>query len=129
MKGGAAVASLGPAPTAAEINMLAQQGLTEPVYGVRVHNRGRGATSVRSVDLLFSDGGAVGMTRVEPELPHRLEGESDETWYFDAELARSYVAAIGSVRRWTETPMVSGRVDIGSRDKPVVSKNELPVAS
>ncbi len=131
VKRGPVVATLANAPTRTEINTLVRQGFNEPVYGVSLHNRGRGPTSVRSVDLLFNDGGAVGLTRVEPQLPHRLEGESDQTWYFDAELARNYVVSVSTVRPWPtgRTPMVRGRVQVGSRDGTVLSKNELPVAS
>jgi hypothetical protein len=38
------------------------QGLTEPVYAVKVNNTGRGGTSITSVELAFSDGGALVVT-------------------------------------------------------------------
>jgi hypothetical protein len=49
------VASFAKAPTADELQGLVRQGFKEPVYLVKVYNRGRGATSVTDVDLCFSD--------------------------------------------------------------------------
>lgn len=114
--------------TANELQRLAEQGFSEPVYVVKVHNRGRGATSVTDVDLYFSDGGAMGHTGIQRGLPRRVEGESDATFPIEANLATTYdVTAIRKVRGWRSPPMVRARVTIGAREKPVLSKNELPV--
>jgi hypothetical protein len=86
MSDGSKVASLATAPSPEALQMLVAQGLTKPVYSVHVHNRGRGPTSVRAVELVFSDGGAITHTGLEPSLPHRLDGESDATWHLEAEL-------------------------------------------
>ena len=51
-------------------------GAYEPVFAVETHNKGRGSTSIVGVDLLFDDGGSVGMTQLNPALPFKLEGES-----------------------------------------------------
>jgi hypothetical protein len=126
MASGDKVASLAGAPTANELQRLAEQGFSEPVYVVKVHNRGRGATSVTDVDLYFSDGGAMGHTGIQRGLPRRVEGESDATFPIEANLATTYATAIGKVRGWTSPPMVRARVTIGAREKPVLSKNELP---
>ena len=61
---------------AQQLGHLHSQGYTEPVFAVETHNKGRGSTSIVGVDLLFDDGGSVGMTQLNPALPFKLEGES-----------------------------------------------------
>ena len=115
--------------TAAEwhLEMARQEGYTEPVSAIRVNNTGRGSTSITSVDLAFSDGGAIGITTYDPPLPFRLEGEHEQTWYIDARPAAAYAAS--SVKVWPDKARnmtVRGRVALGSK-KMVSSRNSLPV--
>ena len=69
----------------------------------------------------------MGHTGIQRGLPRRLEGESDAIFPIEANLATTYATAMGNVRGWTSPPMVRARVTIGGREKPVLSKNELPI--
>jgi hypothetical protein len=111
-----------------EIEHAQSQGYTEPVYAVTANNTARGATTVVSVDLAFSDGGSYKMTTpTPPPLPYRLEGEDERTWYLDAGPVNAYAAA--SRRTWPEKTKnlnLRGRVILGSK-KAIRSKNALAI--
>lgn len=105
-----------------------QQGYTQPMYAVQVNNTARGMTSIVAVDLAFSDGGGRQITQPDPALPYRLEGESEEKWYFEAAPAAAYAAT--SAKVWPDKARnmtVRGRVKLGSK-KVVLSKNAIAVS-
>jgi hypothetical protein len=60
------------------------------------------------------------MTQLNPPLPFKLEGESAQPWYIDAQMPTAYAKASGQDRT------VRGRVELGSK-KVVKSKNYIPV--
>ncbi len=110
-----------------DLKLAAEQGFTHPIYVVHVSNTGRGPTSITNVELVFSDEGALQTTTPDPELPHKLEGEHDVSWRFEA----SHVSAYAKTSRqvWpekTKNLVVRGRVTLGS-DRKVTSKNALSV--
>ena len=54
----------------------------------------RGEASVVSADVLLPGGGSVSETRLDPPLPFRLAGGSEQSWRFDARL-------VDTCRCWT----------------------------
>lgn len=114
--------------SAQSVAYLGAQGFTDPVLAVEAINRGRGETSIVSVDLVFDDGGSVGDGILDPPLPFRLIGESAQTWYFDAHLASAYAKAIESVMPTGKARAVRGRVALGS-GKVMKSKNSIAIPS
>jgi hypothetical protein len=58
------------------------------------------------------------------DVPHRLDGESEQTWFFPASDIGAYAKGIN---RMFSTPasFIQGLVDVGSREKPIVSQNRL----
>jgi hypothetical protein len=112
--------------TPANVAYLRDQGFTEPVFAVEAINRGRGETSVASVDLVFDDGGSVSNAAHDPPLPFKLNGESSQTWYIDAHLAFAYAKASESVKPSGKTPSARGRVTLGS-SKVVESTTSIPI--
>jgi hypothetical protein len=125
--GDGAVATFPDDAPAWHFEQAAGQGLTEPLYAVKVNNSGRGGTSITGIELAFSDGGAVVLTGPDPPLPFRLDGEHEQTWYVEAGLAGAYASTSAQV--WPEKAKdmtVQGRVTLGS-SKTVSSRNRLRV--
>ena len=116
-------------PTVQQIESLASQGLNQPVLAVEVRNAGRGSTSIVSVDLLFDDGITVTgqYLRGSPELPFRMDGESEKTWLFDVTQANAVARASQHATDNRGSITIRGQVKIGGRTKPVVSKNKIRV--
>jgi hypothetical protein len=110
------------------LEQMRSQGLEQAVLGVRVHNSGRSPTSVVSIDLLLPKGASYSQMGFDPPLPFRLEAESEETWHIDADDVRAYAATLTKVLGdGEEWHVVRGRVRVGGRDKPIVSKNEARI--
>jgi hypothetical protein len=105
---------------------LRSQGFTDPIFAVEVTNRGRGETSVTSVDLVFDDGGSVGAGVLDPPLPFRLIGDSSQTWYFDVQMAVAYAKAMEGVKPTGKPAVLRGRAMLGS-GKVIKSKNAIPI--
>ncbi|MCT3000945.1 phosphoribosylamine--glycine ligase [Propionibacterium freudenreichii] len=79
------------------IQHLREQGFDGPeVIGVQVTNHGRSPVTVDSIALRLRGGtmSLVALTELlGPELPHRLEAGTNESWYVDADLGHRLVAA------------------------------------
>ena len=114
-----------PTATAQQIEDVRSQGFTQRVLAVTVSNSGRGETSIASVDVLLPRGGGVSESVHEPPLPFRLVGESEQTWYFDARLADGYVRVFDEVLPKDKPPTARGRVRLGGREKPILSRNKV----
>jgi hypothetical protein len=103
--------------------------MTTAILAVEVRNSGRAPTSVLSIGLLYPNGAVLtnGYVLNSPELPYRIEGESEQTWYFDpgaaAHGAQTFEQEKPTGRPWA----VRGRVTVGSKEKPVISKNDIRV--
>jgi hypothetical protein len=128
MKGPSGVATIPGSATALDMKQLHAQGLTQPTLAVRVRNTGRGPTSIVGLDLHFGKGAALTETVFDPPLPFRLDGESEQTWLFDAALAKGYAATLAKTLADGRWDSVRARVSIGGRNKPVESKNEATLA-
>jgi hypothetical protein len=126
LRGVGAVVTLPHDARAQSVGHLRSQGFTDPVLAVEAINRGRGETSIASVDLLFEDGGSVGGGILDPPLPFRLIGESAQTWYFNMQLAVAYAKATESVKPTEKPRAVRGRVILGSR-KVIKSKASIAI--
>jgi hypothetical protein len=126
---GQAVVTTADAPTASQLSSMQAQGFVMPVFGVDVLNAGRGPTSVVSVDVVFGHGGALGGAYVagSPDLPFRIDGESEQTWYLDAANVRAAAEAFEAVMKNGKPQFVRGRVRLGGKKKPVISKNRIRV--
>jgi hypothetical protein len=122
------VTSVGPL-TVEQLNSLQQQGLRMPVYGVEVVNSGRGSTSVTTVDIAFSNGAAYSGAYVagSPQLPFRLDGETEQSWHFDAHLVNSLAVAWEQTQPTGSPHVIRGRVRVAGRAKPILSKNGIRV--
>jgi len=127
-KGRGSVVSIPHNATTDQVSLLQSQSFTEPVLAVRVNNTGRGSTSVVSVDLAFDDGGALDETVRNPPLPFRLDGESEQSWYIDAQPAFAYAKTVEQIQRTGKPHHVRGRVKLGNR-KVVLSKNHVSLPS
>lgn len=94
-----------------QIAMLVAQGYVDPILAVTAYNTGRSATSIVNCEVVFSDGGALRTidNRGEP-FPFRLEGESEQAWYFDARPVAAYSKASSA-----ESLTARGRVRLGSQ--------------
>lgn len=92
-------------------------------WGVAVG--GRLGTSVASVDIVFDDGGAISDAAPDPPLPFRLTGESEQTWYFDPNLAVQYARVSEQMRPTGKPRKARGPVRLGSK-KVVTSKKHAP---
>jgi hypothetical protein len=103
-----------------------QQGLGEGVFAAVVSNKGRGPTTVASVDLAFDDGAAVGDAALDPPLPFTLAGESEQSWYLSATLVANYANALEQVVPTGAARALRARVRLGS-GKVVLSRNSLPI--
>lgn len=125
---GQQVATFPGVPSEQDRRLLATQGLTQAIFGVEVSNAGRGATSIQSVDLLFPKGASFTGQFVggSPDLPFRMDGETEKTWYFDAETAKNVGAALNQATSLGPSLMMRGRVKLAGK-KPVVSKNSIQV--
>jgi hypothetical protein len=126
LKDGNKVATIARTATPVEIASLEHQGLTERVLSVRVNNAGRGPTSVVAVGIEFQDGGAISDARLNPPLPFRLDGESEQTWYFEASLASEYVKAFRTPGA-TKPALARGYVRLGGRKSEIKSENQVAV--
>jgi hypothetical protein len=104
---------------------LRAQGLTQPILAVEVTNSGRSPTSVQSVSIRFPNGGFYSPTHVDPELPFRLEPESEQTWVFPRGDIVSYGQAMGHEFSAASPMTLCGSAKLGGRDKPLVSKNHI----
>lgn len=73
----------------------------------------------------FQGGGSVSETLLDPPLPYRLAGLSEQPWRFDARLVDGYMKVFdGSVS--PDTPRVArGRVRLGGSEKSIVSKDSV----
>ncbi|MGN6867450.1 MAG: hypothetical protein ACTHMY_03490 [Solirubrobacteraceae bacterium] len=115
---------------AEQARQLQSQGLHQPVFGIEVINSGRGPTSVQAVEIAFDNGAAFTGEYLAnpPALPHRMEGESETTWLMDAIHVHSAATAFYKFGNPPGQPqVVRGRVRLGGRKKPVVSKNAIRV--
>jgi hypothetical protein len=113
--------------TPAQLEHMQGQGYTDPAYLVTVANSGRGETSVVSVDLALPGGGAFTETVLQPQLPFRLEGQSEQTWHFDGRVVEGYVRVFDKVLAADVPRTARGRVRLGGREKPILSKNQVEV--
>ncbi len=111
--------------TAHDVEYMQSQGFEEPLFAVQVNNVGRGSTSIAEVKLVLDDGMAVN-TVLNPPLPFRLVGESEQTWYFDANLVVAVVRTSEKVMPTGKPRTVRGQVKLGSK-KPVMSDNHCPI--
>jgi hypothetical protein len=129
LKRGNAVATTASTPTPKELEGFAAQGFDEPIFSIKVYNAGRGATSIVDLDITFCDGGGggVGNLVLDPPLPFRLQGESEQTWHFDAEHVRAVAHAFAAAMPDRSFRAVRGRAQIGGRKRIVVSENEAEV--
>jgi hypothetical protein len=112
-------------PPADQVDHLRAQGFTDRVLAVHVRNSGRSPTSVVSVALLYANGAVYSEMAVDPPLPFRLEAESEQTWFFDAEKIEGYANAMGKALVSGAPLTVRGSATLGGGKKPVVSANEL----
>ncbi len=128
---GVRVASVSGSPTQDQQALLQRQGLTQLILGVKVKNLGRAPTSVTSVDLHYSNGAGLSgaYLRGSPELPCRMEGETEQTWYFDADLAARFARVFEEAKKTGKPQSVSARglVRVGGKTKPVISKNNIRI--
>lgn len=107
--------------TPQQLAHMRSQGYTDRVYLVTASNSGRGETSVVSVDVLLPGGGSTTETRLEPPLPFRLAGQSEQTWHFDARLVEGYVRVFDELLS-DDTPRTArGRVRLGGQADPILS--------
>jgi hypothetical protein len=113
--------------SASALEQLRVQGFDEPALGIRVNNAGRGPTSAVRLDLHFGKGAAVTNTVFDPSLPFRLDGESEQTWLFDAQLAKAYAQTLAKTLPDGHWQTVRARAWIGGREAPIESKNEAKV--
>ena len=76
---------------------LREQGFNGPeIIGVQVTNHGRAPVTVDRIALCTRGGTMRFMPQGEligPQMPHRLEAGTNESWYVDADLTNSLVAA------------------------------------
>jgi hypothetical protein len=122
--GTAAVTS--PAPVfPGQMEMMQSQGFTDPVLAVEVRNAGRSATNIVNVAVLFSNGASYSDMVFNPPLPFRLEGESEQTWYFERGPVEAYAKAMGQVFKAGQVLTLRGMASIGGKTKPVVSKTSV----
>jgi hypothetical protein len=103
------------APGSQPLKALAEQGLTEEVVGVEVHNVGRLAASVDRVEAALAGGMKLQMLLdvTGPSLPHRLEPQSSAAWFVPAAPIRRAVAVSAQVLKrpdpcemWMEVEVV-----------------------
>ncbi len=69
----------------------------------------------------------VGDLVLDPPLPFRLQGESEQTWHFDAEHVREVAQAFAEAMPDRSFRAVRGRAQIGGRKRLVVSENEAEI--
>ena len=115
LRRGEAVSTYPDDAAAWQVDQIREQGFTEEVYAVKVNNKGRGETSVTDVAVAFSDGGSLGITRQDPPLPFRLNGEHAQTWYIPAPSVGAYVRT--SMKAWPDKAknmIVRGCVTLGN---------------
>ncbi len=107
-----------------QMKALAQQGYPEQVFGVEVHNAGRSPTSIIDARIVFGNGAAY--SEASQGFPHRLEPETEASWYFSAALIRAQARlwGQGSPKHANE---IRASVRVAGRDKPVISKNRFTV--
>ena len=115
---------------AEQASLLQSQGLHQPVFGIEVINSGRGPTSVQAVEVAFDNGAAFTGEYLanSPTFPHRMEGESETTWFVDAMHIHS--AAMGFYKLGNPPGQPQGvrrRVRLGGRKKPALSKNRIQI--
>jgi hypothetical protein len=123
MRGPQGYATRAGAVPSEQLDRLREQGFTTPVIAVRVINAGRGATSVVSVDISYAGGFTFSNPGVGPNLPHRLEGEHEETWHFEGQQVTAVADALAATHLGGRTMRAS--VAIAGRQKPILSKNEI----
>jgi hypothetical protein len=124
MKNATAASTIAGTASETHLAILRAQGFDEPTLAVRVINAGRAPTSVVKLDITFGKGAATSNTVFDPPLPFRLEGESEQTWHFDARLAEAYRETLVKTLPEGTWHLVRGRVWVGGREKPIVSKNQ-----
>jgi len=115
------------------LQALAEQGLTEEVVGVEVHNVGRLAASVDKVEVALAGGLKLQMLLdvTGPALPHRLEPQSSASWFVPAAPIRRTVHASAQVLQradpceiWMEVEVV-GKVVRTRQSMRIGSRPEL----
>jgi hypothetical protein len=127
MSNGLAAMTVPSEVTPAALNMLQQQGFTEPIIAVQVRNLGRSPTSVTKVGVRYDNGAVFTLTNGRPgnaDVPHRLDGESEKTWFFPANDIGAYAKGMNKMFS-TPATSIQGLVDVGSREEPIVSQNSL----
>jgi hypothetical protein len=82
-----------------------------------------------SVDLVYPNESVLTGSDLlgAPQMPFRLEGESEKTWFFDADLAARTARAFEDDRPTGRPWAVRGRANIGGKKKPVISKSDIRV--
>ena len=115
-------------PTESQTASLYKQGLTQKVLAVEVINSGRAPTSVMSVDVLYPNGAVLTGSYLlgSPQLPCRMEAESERTWYVDADLAARTARAFEEDRKTGRPWAVRGQAKLGGK-KTVASKKDIRV--
>lgn len=105
-------------PRSQQLKALAEQGFPEEVIGIKVHNVGRLAASIDSVEAALAGGVKISMLVdiVGPSLPHRLDAQSSASWFLPAAPIRRAVFASAQAlkrpdpcRAWMEVE-VAGKV-------------------
>ncbi len=96
-RGGLVTGPVEKSGAARNVGSLRGQGFDGPeVIGVQVTNHGRAPVTVDSITLCPRGGTMRFMPQGEligPQMPHRLEAGTNESWYVDADLANRLVAA------------------------------------
>jgi hypothetical protein len=114
--------------TQGQLAQMHRQGYTDPIYVVTAVNSGRGEASVVSADVLLPGGGSVSETRLDPPLPFRLAGSSEQSWRFDARLVDGYMQVFDTALQEAESRVARGRIRLGGQDEAILSKNEIELS-
>jgi hypothetical protein len=118
--GGGAMTVPNRAP-AAVLQQMHAQGFSKPAVAIEVRNAGRGPTSIVKLVVLLGNGATWTDAALDPTLPFRLDGESEQTWLVDAPI---FIAAARAAEQ-TKQGAIRARVWIGGREKPIESKNSI----
>jgi hypothetical protein len=100
-------------PTEGDYAVMRDQGFTDEVLIVDVRNVGRMPVSVDTITINTEDGWGFGRLAdpENPELPHRLEPGSKQTWHVDLEALQQLVDADFKSRdAWMMVELGTGKV-------------------